>query len=353
VRRLLALLLLVAPASAEKPAVTDEARNFEVSVPEGSEDWDLRPPDGDDTRAYFRTVFADTGAIAEVRVMVYAVSEKLASKDLAAIVAEWAPGIESRLAEPRTVAEGKATLGGEEACFRDVRGGDARLTWHLARRGRFLYVFHVLRMQEAVEDADVEEQVAKIRGSFRLLKGVEPDAVPPEPPPIPDKIPAALLARATLKFEYWRFECVKPEGLVHVPPEKLDAAERDSGVVAKFERTGGPSTMMVRIYARAKSTQKFTIEELAKQKLKRFEEAYDEARRKTPVRDDAWKFPMAEKAIRLELTGRRTAVQVTRWYLAQCRNGRQYQIEIFVAGDGDEWAAQVRDVVEGFRSLPE
>lgn len=338
-------LLLAALAAAE---------DFELSPPAGDE-WEAQKPDGENTKAYYATAFADSDpkAVAEVRVMTYPLSGALEAKGLDAIARDWAPTIEGEFKDPRSTDEKASKLGDKEAWSRDVRTDSARLTWHVCRAGKLLFVFHVIRTNKAMEDADLEEEIAGMRATLRFLAKDEPDAaLPPKPPPVKEEIAPALLARSTLKFGHWRFECVKPEGLVQVPPEKFDRAEVDSGVVAKFERTGGPSVMMVRIYAQSRSVQRFTIEELAKQKLTRFEETYDEAHRKPPVRDDAWKFPMAEKAIRLELTGRRSTVQVTRWYLAQCRNDRQYQIEVFVTGGGDEWAEQVRDVLDGFRPLP-
>jgi hypothetical protein len=155
-------------------------------------------------------------------------------------------------------------------------------------------------------------------------------------------------------FDHWRFECVKPEGLVQVPPEKFGDAERQSGVVAKFERKAAQSLILVRIYAQSRSAQRFTLDQLAEQKLKRFEETYEKGSRQQPKRDDAFKFPMAEQAIHLELVGRKAMSQTTRWILAQCRNDRQYQIEIFVTGgDRDRWGEEIRDLLSGFRPLPE
>jgi hypothetical protein len=57
---------------------------------------------------------------------------------------------------------------------------------------------------------------------------------------------------------------------------------------------------------------------------------------------------MAERAILLELVGRKATVWTTRWILAQCRNDRQYQIEIVFTGD---WEATIRELLDGFRPV--
>lgn len=340
----LTLFLLASLAVADEP----EPRDFEVVPP--TDEWSVLPPDRDDVQAYLKTEFADSNpkAIAEVRVMVVKATGTLASKGLDAIASEWATTIESDLGKPLNLAEGKATLGGEEAWFRDLKYEAAHLTWYLARRGKSLYVLHVFRTNRAVGDATLEEQIARIRDSFAFRRTVEEG--PPKPPPIEDE----ALARTVMRFDHWRLECTKPEGLVNVAPEKFDEAERRNSVVAKFERTDGQTRIVVRIYAQSKSAQTSTIEELAARKVKLFEGRYDKAHRKPPERDEAWKPPLAEKAIVLKLTGQRTTLEITRWYLAQCRNDRQYQIEIYVAGAGeDRWSAQIGELVQGFRPLRE
>ncbi|MFI5403008.1 MAG: hypothetical protein ACHQ1G_08740 [Planctomycetota bacterium] len=339
------LLLLLLPAFAA-------AADFELTA---GDEWEALKPDGDHTRAHYATEFADSDpkAVAHVRVMTYPLSDALAAKGLDAIARDWAPIVEAEFKEPRTVQEGASKLGDKDAWSRDVRTDAARLTWHLARAGKVLFVFHVIRTNRASDDKDLEEEIGAMRAKFRFLVKEEPpgEARPPKPPPVtePKEEP-----RATLAFDVWRFECVKPLGLVQVPPENFDTAERESGVVARFERRADQTLLMVRIYAQMKGAQRFTIDQLAEQKLKRFEETYDKAHRKPPVRNDAVKFPMAEKAIRLDLAGRRKSVETVIWLLAQCKNDRQYQIEIlYTGGDESRWAAEIREVLDGFRPLPE
>jgi len=349
-RSLPALLLAAALAAA------GDAPTFELGPPR-SDDWDTKAPDGKNVMAYLRTEFADSNpkATAEIRVMVYPLSTALETRGLDAIAHDWAPTIESEFKDPVRVDEGKSKLGQEEAWVRDVRTSWARLTWHLARRGEHLYVFHVIRTNKAVDDGSLAQEIDAMCASFRFLEQEKqpPPACPPEPGRRrePPTIEEEKLPRETLTFDHWRLECVKPEGLRKVDPEKLDQAEKDAGVVAKFERVDGQTRIMVRIYARSRSAEPMTIEKLAEQKLKRFEDTYDETHRNPPLRDDRWKFPMAERAIRLELTGRALLVQVTRWYLAECRNDRQYQIEIYVSGAEERWSKEIEELLKGFRPL--
>jgi hypothetical protein len=347
-RHALPVLLLAAAAAADGPKPVGDGKTFELPVPEGDE-WIPGQPDGQ-AKALLRTEFADSDpkATAELRVMTYPLPTALAAKGLDAIARDWAPTIEGPFQSPTKVEEGASELGGEEAWFRDVRTAWARLTWHLARKNEVLYVFHVIRTNKAVDDKDLEEQLARMRGSFRYLapppKPDEPR--PPEPPQVEEKLP-----RETLKFEHWRLECVKPEGLRSVPPAEFDEAEQASGVRAKFERADGQSRILVRIYAQSAALQRYTIEQLAEQKLERFAGAYAETHRNPPVRDDEWKPPLAERAIRLVLVGRARTVHVTRWHLAQCRNDRQYQVEIYVAGDPERWSEEIKEILDGFRPV--
>jgi hypothetical protein len=336
-----ALLLLLAGA-----AIGDEP-DFELTAPGG--DWETVKPDRADVKACFRTEFADTDpkAFAEVRVITAPLPERLAAKGLDAIAHSWAASVEGAFRNPSRIDEGKAALGGEEAWFRDVRNDFARLTWHLARRGTTLYLFHAIRTNVAVDDARLDEEIAAMRASFRFLAKAEPEPPRPPDPPVVHAEP-----RATIDLPFWRLCCVKPEGLVHVPPEELDEAEKANGVVAKFRGSGEQTLLLVRIYAQSRSGQRLTIDELAEQKIERFREKYDEAHRRPVRRDDSWKPPLAERVIGLELIGRGRTTEITRWYLVQGKNDRQYQIEIHVAGDPERWAAAIRELLDGFQPRP-
>jgi hypothetical protein len=338
-------VLLLALAAAAGPV--GDGKTFELPLPPGDA-WTVEKAEGD-TKALLRTEFADSDpkATAEVRVMV--LSKGLAEKTLEKVAGDWAATIEGEIPGGRLVAEGKSELGGVEAWSRDVRGDWARLTWHLSRKNGFLYVFHVLRTNKAMDDADLEAEVAAMRAGFRYLGEEKPETPrPPEPPPIrPESLP-----RKVLKLGHWRLEIVKPEGLVEA--EKLTPSEMANDVVAKFDGKAEQSVIMIRVYARTAATRKLTLEQLAEQKLKRFEEAYKKENRQPPERDTAWKPPLAERAIRLVLTGRGRTVETTRWFLVECKNERQYQVEIYVAGgDPDRWAKTIEEILDGFRPMKE
>ena len=58
-------------------------------------------------------------------------------------------------------------------------------------------------------------------------------------------------------------------------------------------------------------------------------------------------------AVRMELVGRRMTTEYTFWYIADCKNERQYQIEIYLTG-GDAltvWKETVDKFVAGFKPL--
>jgi len=346
VRHAVSLLLLALVAAADS---VGDGKTFELPLPP-NEDWTVEKAEGS-TKALLRTEFAesDPKATAEVRVMVHDLSKGLAEKTLENVAGGWAATMEAEIPGGRLVAEGKSELGGEEAWSRDVRGEWARLTWLVSRKNGNLYLFHVLRTNKAMDDADLEAEIAAMRAGFRYLGEEKPDAPrPPEPPPIkPESLP-----RKVLKLGHWRLELVKPEGLLEA--EKLTPSEMANDVVAKFEGKAEQSVLMVRVHARTAGTRKLTLEQLAGQKLKRFEEAYDKANRQPPERDAAWKPPLVDRAIRLVLTGRGRTLQTTRWFLAECRNERQYQIEIYVAGgDPDRWSKEIKEILDGFRPLRE
>jgi len=371
-------LLGGAAAAADDKSVRDEASNFEMAIPpEKATDWDRVPPDDKrkDVKAHFRTEFTDTEplAAAEVQVILFPLRKDLAGRALEAIAAQWSSLMEGSLTNPRDLKEGKTTLGAQEAYFRDVKGdlmtdlGAGHVTWHLARMGKFLYVFHVVRTYKAVGDEGLEEEIGRIRDSFKFLRieqvAADPkakgDATPAGPagagsggePKGPDP---TLLVRTEKKFDHWKVKFVKPEGLVETPPDKFDESEVANHVIAKFTRMGEQTYLMIRVYAQLEKAQRYTIEVLAENCVKYFNQKYNEKSRKPPEIDkDYKKFPLAKSAITLKLIGRRTVPELTLWYIAQCKNGRQYQIEIMMTGSEGEktWKNQVDDFMKSFKPL--
>jgi hypothetical protein len=381
-RRRLPLILLLPLAAAVaraagEPTVRDDGSNFEISLPElKAGDWDkITNAERTDIKAHFRTEFTGTDplAFAEVQVMVVANKSELAQRKLASLAMQWAESMEAVLTNPREIKEGPLTLGGQEAYFRDLQGdyisGVGHITWYLTRMGKLIYVIHVLRAYKAVGDESLEAEILEIRDSFKFLrveevkadskaKGKDKPAGPAGAGGAPkgaekETIDPELTKAAPLKNDFWRFECVKPEGVLSIPPEKFDNSETTNNVVAKFTMDAEQTRLMIRIYAQSENAQQFTIEQHAERTLKQFETTYAEKSRLEPEIDNDYhkKFPLAKKAIRMKLVGRRTVPETTYWYLAQCKNDRQYRIEIYVTGATGEkqWEKQIQAFLKSFK----
>jgi hypothetical protein len=374
-RALLLAALLAPGASADDKSIRDETSNFEMAIPpDKAGDWDRVALDDKQKglKAHFRTEFTDTEplATAEVQVILSPLKKDHATRSLEAIATQWSSAMEGAVTNPRDVTEGKTTLGGPEAYFRDVKGdlaadgGPVHVTWHITRNGKFLYVFYVVRRYKAVGDESLEAEIARIRDSFKFLKIEEVKADPkakgdggPVGPAGAGEVKGPdpeLLVRAERKIDHWRVKYVKPEGLVETAPDKFDESEVANHMIAKFTRTGDQTYILIRIYAQLEKTQKYTIEQLAENCVKNFKQKYNEKNRKEPeIEKDYKKFPLAKDAISMKLIGRRTVPEITLWYIAQCKNDRQYQLEIYMTGaEGEKiWKNQVEDFMKGFKPL--
>ncbi|MHC5032140.1 MAG: hypothetical protein ACYTGU_14890 [Planctomycetota bacterium] len=322
--------------------IRDEALNFEIQLPKGV-DWEHRKvTPKSEWKAHFRTYFrnAPTPSEVDLMLMVRRAKPKGTLKEAA-----------QRLRGPLEKAVAKATrrrtsaaeLAGEPCLVVDVSGTGAgsrlHLTWRVARRGDKLYVLYARRTNEAIGDPGIEKEIAKIVGTFRFLRPAAPPP-PAEPPPKPKTPPPA--PRKEYRLPHWRLECVKPAGLREVPPEELDKA---NGVILRFEGHAEQSRCLVRIYARLRSSsRRLSVDELARRKIARFKKNHAERTEPVTVR---WKVPLARRALRLELTARKLTPEVTRWYLADCRNDRQYEIEIITTGEA--WEARVKKLLAGFQ----
>lgn len=373
---LLACPFAVTAAGTDDKSVHDEASNFEMALPpEKAGDWDRMPvaEDRKDLKAHFKTEFTDTEplATAEVQVILFPLKKDLATRGLDAIAGQWSSVMEGSITNPRDLKEGKTTLGGQEAYFRDVKGdlaadgGAVHVTWHVARMGKFVYLFYVVRRYKAVGDEGLEAEIGKIRDTFKFLKieEVKADAKAKGDGPAgpagagnekakgPDP---ELLVREEIKIDHWKVKFAKPEGLLSTPPEKFDEFETNNHVIAKFTRQGDQTNILILVFAQLEKTQKYTIEQLAESYVKNFKQRYNEKSRKEPeIEKDYKKFPLSKDAITMKLTGRRTVPELTFWYLAQCKNGRQYQIQIYLTGaEGEKvWKNQVDDFMKSFKPL--
>jgi hypothetical protein len=377
-KRTLLPALLVAALTAragDDITVRNESSNFEISLPpEKAGDWDkIEDKDRADVKAHFRTEFTDTEplATAEVQVIVHSNDRTLQGRKLESIAAQWASSMEGSLENPREQGESETTLGGQPAYMRDLKGdlvkgsGVGHVTWYLTRMGKFLYVVHVIRTYRAVGDAELEGEIKQIVDSFKFLKVEEvkadPKAKPGEGPAAPAGAGASekpkgpdpeLLKREDKKIDFWKLKFVKPEGLLEIPVEKFEKSETDNNCIAKFTATGEQTYILFRVYAQREKTQQFTIEQLADRNLASFKQTYDEkSRMPEEIDKDYKKFPLAKDAIHMKLTGRRTVPEIKHWYLAQCKNGCQYEIEIYMTGaEGEKaWKNQIDAFMKGFR----
>jgi len=374
---LLLLLLAVPAALADDKTIRDEASNFEIAPPpDAADDWDvLKPPaDRPEIKAHYKTEFADSDppAYGEVQVIVTPLTTVYAARDLDYIVAKWAEIMEGAIENPRELTEGKTTLGGEEAYYRDVKGdfgsGIAHITWYLTRMGKNIYVLYVLRTYRAVGNMELEDEIGQIRDSFKFLKKEAVKADPKVKKPRGPGGPAgagspgkeaepdpSLLEREKMKLDFWRIEMVKPEGLLNVPPEEFNDSEKQNNVVAKFQRDKEQTRLVIRVYAQSDVAQRYTIEQLAENYVKYFEKRFPEKSRLKPEIDKDYKrFPLAKDAIKMKLMGRSTVPETTYWYLAQCKNDRQYQLEIYFSGGEiaeKAWDPQIKDFLKNFKPL--
>jgi len=335
---LLVSVTLAAPESGR--TVRDEALNFEFSLPKEL-DWERRAvKPRSHWKAHFETydVAAQTVWKADVQLLVRRSKPKTRLK-------EEAKGLRSTLEKAVTKTSSRRTsdskLDGEPCIVVDVVGEGAatrlHLTWRIARRGPWIYVLFARRTNGAIGDAVLEKEIARIVGTFRFLRPVA--APPAEPPPAE---PGAPAPRKAYRLAHWRLECVKPAGLREVPPEDLDKA---NGVILRFEGQAEQSNCLVRIYARRHtSSRRGALDKLARSKIERFEKNH--AKRREPV-TARWKPPLARRGLRLELIALRLTPQVTLWYLADCRNERQYEIEIITTGQA--WEAHIAELLAEFR----
>lgn len=336
------LLVSVTLASPPKAngTIRDEKLGFEITLPK-EVDWERSATRPDSPwKAHFRTYFRDAAmpSEADLRLLVVSSGPRESLKEAAERLR---PTFEKAVTETARRKQIEAKLDGEPCVVVDLvgKGGATRyhVTWRVARLGGRLYVLSAHRTNEAIGDAGIEKELAGIIGTFRFLRRQEP---PPAPPPSPDVSPPT--PRKEYRLAHWRLECVKPAGLKEVPPEELD---KRNGVILRFEGRAEQTRCLVRIYAHLHATaRRVPLDELARRKVARFQEQH--ARRLEPV-TGRWKLPLARRALRLKLTAKRLVPEVTRWFLADCRNERRYEIEIITTGQA--WEAAIAELLERFQ----
>ena len=240
---LLLVLLVLAPAAPGAETIRDEAANFENSPPpDAADDWDsvAIPGDRKDIKAHYKTSFADSDppAVGEVQLIVHPLSSDYAAKSLEHIAAQWADAMEGSIQNPRDLKQGKTTLGGEEAYFRDVQGdygsGVAHITWYVTRMGKAIYVLHMIRTYRAVGNRELEAEVHVVRlvSLDAIVANVPPDAVEHRLIRRGHRIVAHRLQRVALRDRGHeapilnRVDAGRIKHAVHNPPDEGPAGDR-------------------------------------------------------------------------------------------------------------------------------
>ncbi|MHC4134956.1 MAG: hypothetical protein ACYTDU_00320 [Planctomycetota bacterium] len=377
-----AALLLLLPSlllAGKDSLVRDEEHNFEISMPPGSIDWVKFPLSKDKsrahTRAHFQTEYADTDppSTCDVELMVVELSKDWTRKSLDRISMQWQPQMDCGLSNKREVKEGRTKLGGQEFYYRDLKGehiaGVAHITWYIGKMGRYLYTLHVFRTYRAVGDDQLEEEIKEILDSFKYLEVIEVKAHKKggskgKPPAVgagggggggggedADSVDPEKIKREKITLSHWRLEVVKPKGMFSIDPLQFSKSEKANNAIAKLERRMQQSFIQIRIYAQSASSQRFTLDQLAESTLKNWKKTYKT--RLKPKIDERYKFPMAKKAIKMKLVGRRMVPETNIWILAQCKNDRQYRISIYTTGATGEqiWKAQIEDFLKNLKPL--
>jgi len=336
-----ALLFLLVPIAAGAPtpaaAVRDEKARFEIKPPAGGE-WEAGPT-VEGVPAHYRLPLGDDRG--EISVQVRACADQPGT--LAEVAERLREILETGLGEPSSREERDGTLGGAACVAVDLETADHDVTWEVCRHAGGLLILFVRRTGEARDDEELERDVAAIRASFRLLEpeakpaGEAPTPAPPAPPPEPAK---------DYKLAFWRLHLTKPAGFKEVAP---DAAEAGRGAVLRFEARAEQTLCLIRVYALTRQSHGWLPLEKAVARIRReFEERY-EKRLEPKALPGRWEIPLEKESARLELIGKRATAEHTRWFLADCRNGRRYQVEIFVRGDPATWEEAIAAFLASFQ----
>lgn len=376
---LILIALFARHALAEGGVVDVKDRNFEIRTPPDSIDWDIVEVTEEekkrDVQAHLFTEWADSDppARADVYVMARLMNRDLAKWKLENIAARWKDSMEAHLENPRNRKEGPGKLGGVDCWAVDVTGnhvtlgGVYRRHYWFAKNGKYLYIIYCDRSYDAVDDEDLDEELKEIIGSFKFheIVKIESDRKGKDAPPEVaggesggskvDKIDPARLEREEINDSFWRFKCIKPEGMLRVPTEKFDPSEKANGCKLKFERRKDQSLCMIRVYvASLKSGKGYTVQQLADSRLKYYEKKFKKNMRQPPKIDKHWKLgKITKEGLSLKLVGRRTTTEIEYWYLADCKNERQYQLQIYLTGGTAErlWKNQVTTFMKSFEPL--
>ncbi|MCZ6785805.1 MAG: hypothetical protein O7E54_01440 [Planctomycetota bacterium] len=363
--------LMLAPfvAADDENVFSSEEHNFKIRLPKFSVDWKFLPISEksakDGMRLHMHTEFADTEPRAEahIYISIMPLAKKHAHKSLDKIVKEWAPFMEGHLANPRERKEEAGKFGEVENYRVDVKGdhlaGIHQRTWYIAKNGKRMYLMYVDRNYRAVGDEDLDDEIKEIVGSFRFLK-VEPVAADkkgkaqapkvggPGGKGAEEAIDPELLRKETFKEPFWKFRVTKPEGLLK---KKLTDADKKIDIKYSFANDRQSCRLQIFVYAQTERAKKWTIEQLLGHKLSNWEKEVKVS--KDPKINKRYKFPMAKKAIRIDLAGRSTRTIHRIYVLMDCKNDRQYQLEIYVSGtQGMQlWGKTIDSFLKNFKPV--
>jgi hypothetical protein len=311
------------------------ARGGDLRLAKPSDDWDILSPGAKQPtlKAHLRSDF--DGGRADLYLYVFETKTALAD-----YVAQWAADLGKRLDAEPALRDGK--LGGAPCRVVDVRNEAGHVTSWLVRRGGAVITLHAVRSGDAVGDEDVEAEIARVRDGLRLP---EP---PSSPKPPADKQeepkPAEPSPRAGIELPFWRLEVVKPRGFERAA--KLDASESANGVVVKLTAERERSRCWIRVYAHtnARKERGEKVLERRRAHVLALYEGKQHEERELPK----WKPPLTKKEHRFGLVGKRSVAESWRWYVLECRNGRQYEVEIYTTG---AWDAEIKDFLDHFRPI--
>ena len=366
---LLALVLGARVVRAESVTERNEKFNFEISTP-SNEDWEFKPLDeskNPNVKARLMTWYADTEpqATAQVELHVMPLSRTDMRFSYEKQIERWKESLEGFLGNPRDRVAGLVQIAGVEGYKVDVKGdylaGIHQITYYVARNGKLQYLLYVTRNYDAVGDEWLEEEIQEIVTSFKFITIEKPevdakakgDAVPDAgsgqggPTPKEKEIDPELLAIKRYDLNFWRFKCVKPEGLLEM---ELSDTEKQQGIKLKFQNDKDFSRLMIRIWADTDKNARFTLEKLLETRIDEFKQ-YDNVKQMLdPEIDKRFDLPMKKDAIRLDMTGRSTMRLHRTWILADCRNERQYQLEIYLSGSNGEqvWGRAIEEFLKDF-----
>jgi len=370
------LVLLAAPTSRADDtggAFNSKELNFEVRLPEDSVDWKVIAIDSGaypTLRVHYRSVFVDSGAYAEFQVYVQKLGSSMVRKKLERIAASWKGSMEYGLEHPHDRTFKIEKFAGVDAYVVEVKGikgtDKHRTNWLICKNGEFLYTVLINRSgRDAVADEDVQEEIDSILKSFKFHeikkvkkgKGAGKGKAPEAPgganagkgkqEDMPGIDPEKLKPEK-VSSKFWRLTFTKPEGLA---PTELTQILKDNQIKWVYRGVRNTIAMGFRVYVWSLKNKKYTLDNLLETRIKNAKKKFGDKFKKPKIDKKFKGVPLAKKAYRLEMVGRSTRTERWIYILAECKNDRQYQLEIYTMGDtgNKEWGKAVEALIKSFQ----